>query len=337
MTLFSLCRTVRSWLLSVLIALLFGYLSPVVAVAQASKTEFSAWLTALKQEALITGISQSTLDTALAKVKPLPWIIKADRNQPEFKKSLDNYLAGVLSSKRVQRGQRMLAEHRQLLMRIARKYQVQPRFIVALWGIETYYGRHTGKVPIIAALVTLAYDGRRSDYFRRELFNALKIVDAGHIGHAQMVGSWAGAMGQVQFMPSSFLGYAVDGNADGRIDLWQTREDYLSSAANYLAKMGWQGNRTWGREVRVPQSFNPDLVGLERSAALRSWQRKGIRLTDGADLPNAKLSASLLQPEGAAGRSFLVYRNYRTLLKWNRAHSFAIAVGLLADRLGAGR
>jgi membrane-bound lytic murein transglycosylase B len=325
-----------AWLL-VMIALQLGCLFPAVAIAQAPQTGFSVWLATLKQDALIAGIRQSTLDTALAKVKPLPWIIKADRNQPEFKKTLDKYLAGVLSSKRVQKGQRLLLEHSRLLTKISKKYDVQPRFIVALWGIETYYGRHTGKVPIIDALVTLAYDGRRSDYFRGELFNALKIIDAGHIGHARMVGSWAGAMGQVQFMPSSFLGYAVDGNADGRIDLWQTREDYLSSAANYLAKMGWQGNRNWGREVRVPKPFNKELLGLKQSASLRSWQSRGVRLSNGADLPDAGLSASLLQPEGAAGRSFLVYENYRTLMKWNRAHSFAIAVGLLADQLGAGR
>lgn len=297
---------------------------------------FDDWLKLFSEQAITQGISPETLEHALAGVTPLPWIIKADRNQPEFKKSLESYLGGALSTKRVQQGQQMLVEHELLLGHIADKYGVQPRFIVALWGIETYYGRHTGKVPIIDALVTLAYDGRRSDYFRGELLNALKIIDAGHISAEQMIGSWAGAMGQVQFMPSSFLNYAVDGNADGRIDLWQTREDYLSSAANYLAKMGWQENQTWGREVKVPQRIDSKLIGMEKSASLRSWQKSGVRLVDGRDLPAGDIKASLLQPEGQAGRSFLVYENYRAIMKWNRAHSFALAVGMLADQLGGG-
>ena len=297
---------------------------------------FEDWLKLFSEEAIKQGISPETLEQALTGVTPLPWIIKADRNQPEFKKTLESYLDGVLSAKRILQGQQQLALNEQLLKRIAGKYDVQPRFIVALWGIETYYGQYTGKVPIIAALVTLAYDGRRSSYFRGELVNALKIIDAGHISAEQMIGSWAGAMGQVQFMPSSFLNYAVDGDADGRIDLWQTREDYLASAANYLRKMGWQGNRTWGLEVRVPVPFDNDLIGMEQSASLRGWQKFGVRQADGKDLPAVDIKASLLQPEGQAGRSFLVYENFRALLKWNRANSFALAVGMLADQLGGG-
>jgi membrane-bound lytic murein transglycosylase B len=294
---------------------------------------FSVWLQELRAEALVLGIQKQTLDEALVEVKPLVWVIEADRNQPEFKKSLQLYLQGALSKKRIQRGREKLAENRQLLNRIANKYRVQPRFIVALWGIESYYGKHTGKVPVIDALVTLAYDGRRSAYFRQELFNALSIIDKGHISYQGMKGSWAGAMGQVQFMPSSFLNFAVDGNADGRIDLWQTPEDYLSSAANYLAQVGWQERRTWGREVLVPKQLNQQLLGLEKQLPLQDWQNYGVRRLNGQALPKVAISASLIQPEGAQGRSFLVYDNYRALMKWNRAHSFAIAVGMLADRL----
>lgn len=299
----------------------------------AVSSDFTDWLDSLRQEALAEGIKPAILDEALQQVEPLPWIIKADRNQPEFKKTLDAYLTGVLSEKRIARGRQMLAENRELLNSIARKYQVQPRFIVALWGIETYYGKHTGKVPIIDALVTLSYDGRRSEYFRRELLNALKIIDAGHISYQQMKGSWAGAMGQVQFMPSSFLNFAVDGNNDGRIDLWQTPEDYLSSAANYLAKMGWQDDRTWGREVKVPKDFDFELGGMEKSAFLSAWQKYGVRQLNGNNLPKVTVRASLIQPEGERGRTFLVYDNYRALMKWNRAHSFALTVGMLSDRI----
>lgn len=304
------------------------------AAAEGSNSSFSDWLYRLRLEALTVGISAETLDRALTSVQPLPWIIKADRNQPEFKKSLNDYLSGALSEQRIKKGQEKLLENQALLKQIAHKYAVQPRFIVALWGIETYYGRHTGKVPIIDALVTLAYDGRRGNYFRKELLNALKIIDAGHITYEKMLGSWAGAMGQVQFMPSSFLRFAVDGNSDGRIDLWHTPEDYLASAANYLAKMNWQGNRTWGREVKVPAGFDRELFDLNKTALLKTWQKYGVRRIDGSDLPKVELRAALIQPEGENGRTYLVYDNYRALMKWNRAHSFAIAVGMLADRVG---
>ncbi len=299
----------------------------------AMQVDFSDWLDGVRSEALILGISEATIEVALRQAEPLPWVIKADRNQPEFKKTLEEYLSGVLSNKRIEQGRRRLIENRQLLNQISRKYGVQPRFIVALWGIETYYGKHTGKVSIIDALVTLAFDGRRSDYFRKELFNALKIIDSGHVSYEKMKGSWAGAMGQVQFMPSSFLNYAVDGNSDGRIDLWHTPEDYLSSAANYLAIMGWDKQRTWGRKVLVPKGLDINLAGMEKTALLSTWRKYGVRSADGQSLPKVKLRASLILPEGAGGDAFLIYDNYRALMKWNRAHSFALAVGMLADRV----
>ncbi|SHI49216.1 membrane-bound lytic murein transglycosylase B [Malonomonas rubra DSM 5091] len=302
-------------------------------LSKAQAASYDDWLTELRQEALSKGIEQATVEATLKQPELLDWVIEADRNQPEFKKTLQEYLDGALSQKRIDQGRQMLVKNRRLLNRIAGKYQVHPRFIVALWGIETYYGKHTGKVPIIDALVTLAFDGRRSAYFRQELFNALRIIDAGHIRPEKMKGSWAGAMGQVQFMPSSFLRFAVDGNGDGRIDLWDTPEDYLSSAANYLAASGWQKRRTWGREVRLPENFDSQFYGLEQRLPLARWQQLGIRRLDGRALPRFAMDASLIRPEGQ-DRAFLVYDNYRTLMKWNRAHSFAIAVGLLADEIG---
>ncbi|MFK5927512.1 MAG: lytic murein transglycosylase [Desulfuromusa sp.] len=299
-----------------------------------ANADYSHWLEKLRTEAQLSGIKVDVLNAALADVKPLDWIIKLDRAQPEFKKTLPEYLAGAVTSKRIKRGQQLLSEDEATFVQISRNYQVQPRFLLALWGIETNFGVHTGKVPVIAALVTLAFDGRRSDYFRQELLYALQILDQDHIQPDQMKGSWAGAMGQVQFMPSSFLNYAVDGNGDGRIDLWNTRKDYLSSAANYLARLGWDDRYTWGREVTLPENLNAGYLGLKKELPLSAWQKLGIRTIERKNLPVAQIMASLIQPDGSQGRAFLVYSNYRVLLKWNRAHRFAIAVGTLADRIG---
>ncbi len=296
--------------------------------------DFPLWLSNFKAEALQAGITKETLDVALSRVKPLDWIITLDRSQPEFTKTLDQYLAGTVSAQRVKKGRRLLLANRAMFSRIADKYGVQPRFLIALWGIETSFGQHTGKVPVVDALVTLAYDGRRSQYFRSELLNALEIIDQGHITYEKMVGSWAGAMGQVQFMPSSFLRYAVDGNGDGRIDLWNSREDYLSSAANYLARAGWNGRYTWGREVMVPKTLSSDCFGLDHQRTLSAWQTLGVRTMEKENLPESSIDAALIRPDGSQGRSFLVYGNYRVLLTWNRAHRFALAVGILADRIG---
>jgi membrane-bound lytic murein transglycosylase B len=303
------------------------------AVAAGNNHDYSSWLKSFKEDALRAGIKPATLDVALTGVKPLDWIIKLDRSQPEFTKSLEKYLAGAVTKLRVKRGRILHTENSPLLTRIAQKYRVQPRFLLSLWGIETSFGRYTGSVPVFAALVTLAYDGRRNQYFRTELLIALEIIDRGLMTSAQMKGSWAGAMGQVQFMPTTFLNFAVDGNGDGRIDLWDTRADYLSSAANYLHRSGWDHNYTWGREVTLTKKISKNDFGLERQLLLHEWQKLGVRTVKGLDLPTVELAASLIQPDGAPGRTFLVYANYRVLLKWNRAHRFAIAVGTLADQI----
>ena len=323
----------KKYLLSMCFFSLFILLFAQVVGAEMT-ADYSLWLNDFKVEAQQSGIDPKIVDTALSGVEPLEWIIDLDRAQPEFKKTLAEYLAGAVTVKRIKEGQLLLTENSAIFTQVARKYQVQPRFLTALWGIETSFGRHTGKVPVIDALVTLAYDGRRSKYFRSELLAALKILDQGHIKYTQMKGSWAGAMGQVQFMPSTFLSYAVDGNGDGRIDLWNTRVDYLSSAANYLHKSGWNKKYTWGREVSIPPSLNATDFGLKQQKLLSAWQKLGVRTIKNKDLPKSQITASLIQPDGPQGRVFLVYDNYRVLMKWNRAHRFAIAVGTLADRIG---
>lgn len=303
--------------------------------ALSSDEPFTTWLSELRSEAARIGIRQSTLESALKGVRPREWIIELDRRQPEFTLSLKKYITERVTPRRIQKARELLKEHHPLFAAIAREYRVPPHVLLALWGIETNFGRLTGTTPVFDALVTLAYDGRRSAYFRNELLNALRLVEQGIMRPRQMTGSWAGAMGQVQFMPSSVLGYAVDGNRDGRIDLWSTPEDYLRSAANYLSEHGWQAGYRWGRPVSLPEERVP---GIEagRTRALGQWHDLGIRRADGGHLPDISLDARLLQPD-PDGQAYLVYTNYDVLLRWNRADSFALAVGQLADAIAGDR
>ncbi len=306
------------------------------APAMATEADFAVWMETLRVEARAAGVSQKTLEAALAEVKePLPRVIELDRNQPEFTQSLEEYVAARVSEKRIANGRRMMSRYPTWLGRVERRYGVQRRFIVALWGIETNYGVHTGGFPVIQSLVTLAYDGRRSSYFRKELLDALHVLDAGHIRLKQMKGSWAGAMGQCQFMPSAFRRYATDADGDGRIDIWASVPDVLASAANYLKQAGWQEDQTWGRPVRLPANFDLSLAGLENRLPLSRWQSLGVRRSNGGALPRRDLAASLILPDGPGGRAFLVYDNFRVLLTWNRSNAFAVAVGTLSDRLAA--
>ncbi len=224
-------------------------------------------------------------------------------------------------------------QNRAVLNEVGRRYGVQPRFIVALWGIETTFGQISGKFPVIASLATLAYDGRRSAFVRKELINALRIVDQDNVDPKDMLGSWAGAMGQSQFMPSSFLLYAVSYRGDGRRDIWHRREDVFASIANYLAQLGWRAGETLGRAVSLPPRLDPALIGPGIKKPLAQWAKLGLRRADGGPLPAAPLEASLLQPGGSDGPAILIYDNYRVLMKWNSSNYFATAVGLLADSM----
>lgn len=266
----------------------------------------------------------------------MPDVIELDRNQPEFTLTFDEYVTRVVPDSRVERGRSLLAEHADLLERVAARYAVQPRFIVALWGVESDFGRRLGTFHVPQALATLAFDGRRSEFFRRELLLALRILEDGHIEAKDMLGSWAGAMGQSQFMPSSFVTHAVDENSDGRTDIWGTQSDVFASIANYLSNSGWRDDQTWGREVTLPDGFDPTLIGPTMRQNLLDWHKRGVRRVDGGDLPHSpNWPAYLVRPDGETGRAFLVYGNYDAILKWNRSTYFATAVGLLSDRLAA--
>ena len=299
----------------------------------AGRGEFRDWLAAFKAEARGRGISAATLERAFQGVEPLAAVIEADRRQPERRMSFAEYRLKVVSEARIRRGRALLGEHRALLERVRARFAVPAPTLVALWGIESSFGDFKGTWRVIDALATLAWEGRRAELFRRELLAALEILERGERRPAALLGSWAGAMGQSQFMPSTYLGYAVDFDGDGRRDIWTSLPDVFASMSNYLARAGWAGGEHWGRPVAAPAGLDPTLLGLERRLSLAEWSRRGVRTATGGPLPTARLDASLLRMDGEGGPTFLVYRNFRTLMVWNRSTYFALSVGLLADEL----
>lgn len=311
-----------------------GVSAPPMEAAQTTPLpDFETWLVDFRRDALAAGISVATLDAALTGIKPLDRVVELDRKQPESLYSFEEYLMRVLPEQRITAGREKLRAHRKLLKKVSAQYRVPPRIIVALWGVETDYGRLGGNFSVVNSLATLAYEGRRAAFFRKELLDALRILDSGDATPDTLRGSWAGAMGQSQFMPSTYLQYAVDFNGDGKRDLWNTPADVFASAANYLSKIGWVYGQSWGREVVVPKEFDRQWLGLEQRKPVSEWQALGIRRIDNGDLPKSALSASLVQPTGPEGRAFLVYDNFRILMQWNRSTYFGASVGALADAL----
>ena len=305
-----------------------------ISMAVAPESSFRAWLSTLEREALSSGIPLNTLTTALSSVELEPRVIELDRRQLEPPLPLDQYLSRVITKDRVLVGRKKLIENRILLDSIAVRYGVQPRFLVALWGAETDFGRVTGSFQVIDSLITLIYDGRRGTFFRKELIHALRILDEGHVSIDEMKGSWAGAMGQLQFMPSTFRSFAVDFNDDGRKDIWKSHEDAFASAANYLSQSGWNYDQTWGQEVFFPEEFDRTSIRFKQRKRLSEWKALGLRPLHGRNFPSKDFISSIIQPNGAAGQAFLVYGNYRVILRWNRSHRFALSVGMLSDLIG---
>lgn len=304
---------------------------------------FDEFLAGLRTEAAAKGISQATIDAALTGIEPLPVAVERDRTQPETVVSLDTYVARRLTPKIVKNARSVAAEHKAVLDRVEFEYGVPPNVLIAVWGVESNFGAFTGVRPTIPALATLAYDGRRA-LFRNELFDALRIVDAGHITVDQLKGSWAGAMGQPQFMPSSYLKYAVDFDRDGKADIWTTPADVFGSIGNYLKQFGWTAKERWGREVKLTRAVQAKIDRtvpmrtsnckaereMTQARPLAAWAKLGVRLATGAALPRADMRASLVRGDK---RFFLVYPNYEALLGYNCANSYAVSIGLLSDRI----
>ena len=306
------------------------------AKAAAAEGEFSSFLYSIGREAAAQGINPSTIDLALRYAQYLPHVIELDRHQPEQLLTFTQYLEKTVSPQRIENARRALNDNWRLLQAVHRNYGVDPRFIVALWGMESDFGRITGNYLVVASLATLGFDGRRGSYFRGELISALRIIDGGNVGAGNMTGSWAGAMGQCQFMPSTFLHYAVDFNGDGRRDIWDDRADVLGSIANFLAHLGWRDGESWGRRVQLPAGFDIRSSGLDVRRSTGEWSRMGVRAIDSRPLEVSGIEASLVMPDGADGPALLVYDNFRTIMRWNKSTYFAGAVGYLADEMIAG-
>ena len=303
--------------------------------AAAAESDFSGFLAGVRREAYAQGIRPATIDIAFRYIQYLPRVVELDRRQIERKMTFAEYIDKFVTTQRAESARQKLTENWTLLNQVRQRFNVQPRFIVSLWGFESDFGKVMGDYSVPAALATLAYDGRRGPMFRAELIAALKILDQGHVRADNMVGSWAGAMGQCQFMPTTFLSYAVDFDGDGRRDIWNDRADVLGSIANYLAWLGWRGNEGWGREVVVPDNFDPRLAGIDSRRPTSEWRRLGVRPV-GAQFTGREPDASLVLPDGLGGTALLVYDNFRTIKRWNNSTYFAAAVGYLADSIDRG-
>jgi len=303
---------------------------------------FTEWLGAVKTEAMSRGISEATIDSAFDGLEPVPVVLERDRTQAELTLTLDQYLQRRLTRPTLRTAHRVSRQHAALLKRVSAKYKVPSGIIVAVWGLESNFGRFSGVRPTVATLATLAYDPRRSTMFREELFSALKILDSKDVEPAALRGSWAGALGQPQFMPSSFLEYAQDFDGDGRRDIWTSTPDVFASIANFLAAHGWKQGQTWGREVKVPASAGDKMkeaAPLQTTGCLAErqmtaplplskWRQLGVTTKAGTRLPSAAIEASLVD---AGRRKFLVYPNYQAILAYNCVHAYGLSVGLLAD------
>jgi len=292
-------------------------------------------VTCFRAAASAAGIGEPTLHSALDGVRYLPRVVELDRAQPEFTRAVWDYLDTAVSAQRVARGREKSLEMGSHADAAAARYGVPSGILLAIWGMESNYGTHYGDIPTIDALATLGFDGRREEWARGQLLAALRILQNGDIGRAQMVGSWAGAMGQTQFLPTNFLAYAVDGDGDGRRDLWGSMADVMASTAHFLARSGWQAGQTWGLEVQLPPGFDPARADPALRQSSAQWEAEGVRAMGGGALPQLA-DAELLLPAGARGPAFVVGPNFRVILRYNNATNYALGVGLLAQRLTGG-
>jgi membrane-bound lytic murein transglycosylase B len=334
------------WLVGLLAVLLLTLTFAATPVAAQSTADFQAWLQGVRKEAASRGYDRATVNAVLDGVQPVQSILQHDKKQHRAKTPLEDYLARVLKPNTVSAGLQASVRHRDLLRRVEQRFGVQPRFVLAIWGMESLYGTKQGTSNVVPAIATLAYDQRRSSFFRNELFSLMEMVQRGYATADGLKGSWAGAMGQPQFMPSSYIKYARDFDGDGRRDIWRNTGDVFASIANYLAAHGWRNDQTWGREVRLPSGFagrmgalrDPEAKGcigirkLTVRKTLPQWSALGLRNVDGGPLPAVPVQASLIQPDGPGGRAFLVYDNYRATMAYNCSNLYAIAMGLLSDR-----
>jgi lytic murein transglycosylase len=297
---------------------------------------YDAWVAGFRSRALSQGISAATFDNAFAQAGFLPGVIERDRNQTEFTRSLEDYLAIAASEERVANGRTALRQYGPTLSQIEARYGVEPRVVTAVWCMESSYGTRRGNVEVISALSTLAYEGRRGSFFEQQLVAALRILQNGDVSPKGMTGSWAGAMGHTQFIPTSYLAYAVDFTGDGRRDIWSDDpSDALASTAAYLARSGWKHGQPWGVEVRLPAGFNTGQAGRGTRRSPSDWAAQGVRDMDGRTVPDYG-PASIIIPMGTSGPAFMIFNNFTVITRYNNAESYVIGIGHLSDRLAGG-
>lgn len=295
---------------------------------------FNEWLVELESEAIKRGISKDTFNTAMKNVVIIDKVKTLDKKQPERVITFNDYFKRTVNNRRIKIGREKFNLHKNEILDIANQYGVQARFILAIWGIETNYGTYTGTFSVISSLTTLAYNGRREKFFRRQLLDSLEIIDKGYIELENMKGSWAGAMGQSQFMPSSYLEYAQDYDKDGKKDIWSNYLDVFASIAFYLKSHGWDDTRTWGRQVLVPKTIlDTYKENFTKKETLKYWSDVGLKMINGDDLPYLNLNANLILPDGPLGNAFLVYNNFYKIKKYNSSTYYALSVGILSDRI----
>ncbi len=313
--------------------ILFSLILSLAPQAQAGNADFQAWLSNFRTTAFRAGLSAETINRQFAALEFLPQVIAFDRNQSEFKLSYADYHKRMVTSGRVETAQGHLNKMRGFLAETEKNYGVPGHVLLAFWGMESNFGKNTGKMDVLSSLATLAYDGRRGAFFEKELLAALRMTEQYPYLNMPLQGSWAGAMGNMQFLPSSYLQFAIDGNSNGRKDLWNEKEDIFASAANYLSKSGWKPHQIWGREVKLERPIDDSIFGLEHQETIAQWAAMGVKTATNQPLPQASHKASLLMPDGEGGRAFLVYDNFRVIMKWNRSINYALAIGELSDKI----
>lgn len=333
-------RTRHTFTLTAVITLVsiftsLSHASELSAEIEKQRNNFQSCLVQKAEYALSQGVAKERVASEFANLNFVPRVIELDRRQPEFISTFPNYFSKRVNQWRIERGREKYAEYRAFLNELTQKYGIPGHYLISFWGLETNYGGYKGKMSTLDSLATLACDQRRSKFFTKELILALKLMDREGLDKSTMTGSWAGAMGHTQFMPSSYTNYAIDGDGDGRADLWGSEKDALTSAANFLHRLGWKPGLRWGREVKLPQNFDYSLANTGKKS-LSEWQALGVTRTDDAPLGSLDLKAKLVVPSGHQGPAFLAYENFNVIKRWNNSEFYAIAVGRLATRIKGG-
>lgn len=294
--------------------------------------EFSDCKIRFQEQAKQQGFGEN-ISTIIQHLSPIERVLTLDKNQAEFAESFAQYVKKRVSNYHIVHGKKLLKEHAEFFNQLHKKYGIPPQYLVSFWGLETVFGKHKGKMSVLNSIATLACDNRRADYFTSELMDLFSLIDTNMVSVEQLKGSWAGAMGHMQFMPSAYRAYAVDGDGDGKVDVWGSKADAITTAANYLNHIGWEKKERWGREVTLPENFDFESIMYDTAYPLSRFKSLGITKADGKPLSNYEIEAELVLPNGHAGHAFLVYRNFNVIMDWNLSKNYALSVGILADKL----